>query len=121
MEESILISTKKILGLEANYVPFDLDIITHINSAFSILNQLGIGPVDGFSISDDSANWADLDVPANQLQLIKTYVYLRARLLFDPPATSFLIEVAQNQLKEYEWRLSTFREEALLEEEVDVV
>lgn len=119
MEESILTSTKKILGLEKNYVPFDQDIITHINAAFSILNQLGLGPIDGFSISDDSAKWADFAVPANQLHLVKTYIYLRVRLLFDPPATSFLIEVAQNQLKEYEWRLSTFREEAL-EEEVDV-
>lgn len=117
MEESILNSTKKILGLEKNYIPFDLDIITHINSAFSLLNQLGIGPTDGFSISDDTAEWADFGVPDNQLHLIKTYIYLRVRLLFDPPGTSFLLEAAQNQIKEYEWRLSTLREEALQEVE----
>ena len=110
MEESILNSTKKILGLEANYVPFDLDVITHINAAFSILNQLGVGPIDGFSIEDETATWSDFAVPNNQLHLVKTYVFLKVRILFDPPGTSFLLETAQNQIKEYEWRLNTFRE-----------
>ena len=115
MEESILISTKKILGLGSDYTAFDLDIITFVNSAFSLLNQMGVGPTDGFSIEDDTEEWASLSVPANQLQLIKTYIYLRARLLFDPPSTSFLLEAAQNQIKEYEWRLNAFREMALEE------
>jgi hypothetical protein len=110
MEESILTSTKKILGLEADYTPFDLDVITHINAAFSILNQLGVGPVDGFSIEDNSTVWNDYDVPENQLHLVKTYVFLKVRVLFDPPGTSFLLESANNQIKEYEWRLNTFRE-----------
>ena len=110
MEESILKSTKKILGLDADYTPFDLDVITHINAAFSLLNQLGVGPVEGFSIEDDSASWSDFDVPSNQLHLIKTYVYLKVRILFDPPGTSFLLEAANNQIKEYEWRLNVFRE-----------
>ena len=115
MEESILTSTKKILGLEANYTPFDLDVITHINAAFSLLNQLGVGPEDGFSISDDGTAWGDYEVPENQLHLIKTYVFLKVRVLFDPPGTSFLLESANNQIKEYEWRLNTFRENELFE------
>ncbi|MET0786503.1 MAG: hypothetical protein ABWY25_07355 [Paenisporosarcina sp.] len=113
MEESILNSTKKILGLDADYTPFDLDVITHINAAFSILNQLGVGPEEGFSIDDDTAVWGDFSCPPNQLHLVKTYVYLKVRLLFDPPATSYLIEAANQQIKEYEWRLNIFREWAL--------
>lgn len=110
MEESILKSTKKILGLADDYVVFDLDIITHINSAFSVLDQLGVGPEGGFFIENYRDEWSDFEVPTNQLNLIKTYIFLKVRLLFDPPTTSFLIEAMDNQLKEYEWRISTFRE-----------
>jgi hypothetical protein len=110
MEESILKSTKKILGLPDDYTPFDLDIITHINAAFSILDQLGVGPEGGFSILDDSTGWNDYICPPNQLHLVKTYVFLKVRLLFDPPATSFLINAMTEQIREYEWRLNVFRE-----------
>lgn len=113
MEESILKSTKKILGLDDSYTAFDLDVITHINSAFSTLDQLGVGPDGGFFIEDDRDEWSDFTVPKNQLNLIKTYVFLKVRMLFDPPTTSFLIEATNNQLREYEWRISTFREWAL--------
>ena len=84
MEESILKSTKKILGLAEDYTAFDQDVITHINASFSILNQLGVGPVESFMINDDVTVWADYDVPDNQLHLVKTYIYLKTRLLFDP-------------------------------------
>jgi hypothetical protein len=110
MEESILKSTKKILGLADNYTPFDLDVITHINAAFSILDQLGVGQEGGFFIEDDTAVWDDFVAPPNQLNLIKTYVFLKVRMLFDPPSTSFLIGAMTDQIKEYEWRLNTFRE-----------
>lgn len=110
MEDSILISTKKILGVAANYTAFDLDIITHINSSLSTLNQLGVGPTDGFFIEDDSAVWADLDLPLNQLNMARTYVFLKVRMLFDPPTTSFLIAAMQKQIEEHEWRLNMFRE-----------
>lgn len=113
MEESILISTKKILGLDESYTPFDLDIITHINSAFSTLDQLGVGPEGGFSIEDATAVWSDFVVPPNQLHAVKTYVYLKVRFVFDPPGTSFLLSAMQEQIKEYEWRLNTFREVVL--------
>jgi hypothetical protein len=117
MEESILKSTKKVLGLDESYTAFDLDVITHINAAFSILDQLGVGPEGGFAIEDDLAEWNEYPVPMNQLHLIKTYVYLKVRILFDPPGTSFLVNAANDQLKEYEWRLNIFREVALPEEE----
>lgn len=110
MESSILTSTKKILGIAQAYTAFDLDIITHINSTFATLSQLGVGPVDGFMIEDAGAVWDDYDVPQNQLNLIKTYMFLKVRILFDPPGTSFLVEALNNQLREHEWRLSTFRE-----------
>lgn len=113
MEESILTSTKKILGLDQGYTVFDLDVITHINAAFSILNQLGVGPEEGFYIEDEAAVWSDFPVPLNQESLVKTYVFLKVRILFDPPATSFLIQAANDQIKEYEWRLNVFREVAL--------
>lgn len=110
METSILTSTKKILGLVEEYEYFDLDILTHINSVFVILSQLGVGPVEGFMIEDKDAEWSDFDVPQELLNLVRTYAFLKVRMLFDPPTTSFLIEATNNQIKEYEWRLSVWRE-----------
>ena len=110
MEASILFSVKKVLGLAPTYTIFDEDILIHINSTFGILDQLGIGPEGGFFIEDESASWEDFVVPTNQLNLVRTYIFLKVRMLFDPPTTSFLIEAMNNQIKEYEWRLNTFRE-----------
>lgn len=109
---SILNDTKKILGVEPDYTAFDVDIITHINGVFSTINQLGIGPEFGFEIIDDAAEWEDfLGVdPDPRLNSIKTYIYLRVRLLFDPPTTSFHIQAMENQIKEHEWRLNAYRE-----------
>jgi hypothetical protein len=118
MENSILISTKKVLGIAADYTVFDLDIITHINAAFSVLNQLGLGPIEGFFIEDELATWSSFNVPGNQLSLVKTYVILKVRMLFDPPATGFLVTAMENQLKEYEWRLNVFREVELDDEPI---
>lgn len=112
---SILHSTKKILGLDADYTPFDSDIITHINSVFATLSQLGVGPAAGFFIESNEEVWTDFDVPANQLNLVRSYVYLKVRMLFDPPTTSYMITSMENQIKEFEWRLNVFREDALSE------
>lgn len=111
MEESILNSTKKILGLDAGYTVFDQDIITHINSAFSTLTQLGIGPAGGFAIEDDNAEWANYLETETKMESVKTYVYLRVRQLFDPPATSYLVTAMEKQITELEWRLNSTREE----------
>ena len=110
MESSILTSTKKILGIAESYTAFDLDVITHINAAFSILNQLGVGPEEGFMIEDAGATWDEFGVPLMQLNLIRTYVFLKVRVLFDPPTTSFLIDATNRQIEEYEWRLNVLAE-----------
>lgn len=112
MEDSILISIKKILGVAANYDVFDLDILTHINMAFATLNQLGVGPTDVVMVTDDTVLWSELGIPNNQLSLIRTYISLKTRMLFDPPNTSFVIEAMNKQINELEWRLNVFREEA---------
>lgn len=113
MENSILTSTKKILGIDENYTSFDLDIITHINSTFSIVNQLGIGPPEGFFIEDSGPEWADLELPENQISMLRTYLFLKVRMLFDPPTTSFHIEAMNKQIQEHEYRLSEFREQLI--------
>jgi hypothetical protein len=113
MEASILTSTKKILGVGEEYEVFDLDILTHINSAFSVLQQLAIGPVEGFMIEDKTVTWDELELPVNQLTMVRTYIYLKTRSLFDPPTTSYLIEAVNKQIEEHEWRLRELREQSV--------
>lgn len=111
MEQSILISTKKILGIAEDYEVFDLDIITHINTAFSTLTQLGVGPTEGFMISDAEAVWTDFVDDDLQYNSVKSYVFLKVRQLFDPPSTSYLISAVEKQIQELEWRLNVHRED----------
>lgn len=111
MEESILISVKQILGIPSDYEVFDLDVITHINTAFSTLRQLGIGPVEGFSIEDDTAEWADFYEQELRYNSIRTYIFLVVKRLFDPPSTGFLNDAMSKQIQELEWRLRTLSEE----------
>lgn len=110
MEDSILISTKKILGLDESYTAFDQDVMTHINSVFLNLHQLGIGPLEGFMIEDRGDEWEDFLPAGIELNSVKTYVYLRVRMIFDPPTTSYHLEAAKEQIREIEWRLNTHRE-----------
>jgi hypothetical protein len=114
METSILISTKKILGIAEDYTVFDLDIITHINTAFSTLTQLGVGPAEGFMIEDSAALWTDFDPVDDQVNFnsVKSYIYLKVKMLFDPPTTSYLIAASEKQIEELEWRLNVHREES---------
>lgn len=109
MAQSILTSVKKIIGLPESDTSFDLDLVIHINTAFSILNQLGIGPADGFEIEDSTATWDDF-VTDKRMSSVKSYVFLRTRRLFDPPNTSFALESMDKQLTEFEWRLNVVRE-----------
>ena len=104
--DSILTSVKKMLGPEEDYEHFDPDIIMHINSVFMILNQLGVGPKAMFHIEDKEAIWSDFMPEGEMLELVKSYMYLRVRMLFDPPQSSALMEVMNNQIKEFEWRLN---------------
>jgi hypothetical protein len=111
MEQSILKSTKKVLGIGPDDTSFDLDVITHINSAFSHLHQLGVGPAEGFVIEDETATWDQFMVTSPPiLSLLKTCVYLRVRMLFDPPTTSYLVTAMEQQIVEHEWRLNVLRE-----------
>lgn len=112
MEPSILLSTKKVLGVGEDYTVFDEDILMHINSAISTLTQLGVGPTTGFTVEDAEAEWSDfVDEADHQYNAVRSYVYLRTRMLFDPPTTSYLIAAQQKQIEELEWRLNVHREE----------
>ena len=104
--ESILVSIKKLLGIDAEYKHFAPDIIMHINSVFSILTQLGVGPSDGFSITNDSETWtAFIGEEPKKFALVKTYMQLKVRLMFDPPLGAAVIESINRQISEFEWRL----------------
>lgn len=113
MSDSILESTKKILGLEADYTAFDLDIITHINSAFSTLTQLGVGPEAGFMIEDATPTWEAFLGTDPRLNAVKQYVYLRVRMVFDPPQSGYAVSAMQDQIKEHEWRLNVQMEHTI--------
>lgn len=110
MEYSILKSVKQNLGLELTYNVFDGEIIMHINSAFSTLSQLGLGPEDGFFIEDDTSEWEEFVDTTRELNAIKNYVYLRVRIVFDPPTVSYVLKSFEEQLRELEWRLNALRE-----------
>lgn len=110
MSESILNSTKKILGMTEDYKAFDPDVTLYINAVFSTLQQLGIGPQGGYQISGADEIWVDFLGGDPRLNSVKTYVYLRVRLLFDPPTSSFALTSMQEQVKELEWRLTVTRE-----------
>jgi hypothetical protein len=107
--DSILDTTKKMLGFDWDYTAFDLDIITHINSVFFTLQQLGVGPTTGFSIEDNTKTWAEFEAGEN-ISAVKSYMYLKVRIVFDPPANSFTQEAMNKQATEYEWRLNAYME-----------
>ena len=116
-KNSILQSVKKSLGLAPDYGVFDQDIIMCINSAFSTLAQLGVGPEKGYYIEDEKALWTDFLHNDARLSNVKSYVLLRTRLLFDPPATSFGITAIKDQITELEWRLNVTVDSFAYEEE----
>ena len=111
--ESILTSIKKLLGIAEHYEHFDADIIMHINSVFMTLNQLGVGPSEGFYIEDEEDIWSDFISNKKQLQAVKSYMYLRLRLLFDPSSLgSATLSAYERQIQELEWRLTIAAEKA---------
>jgi hypothetical protein len=105
MNESILTTIKKLLGISEEDTSFDIDIIVNINSAFSILYQLGVGD-SGFSITGSSETWSDYLEDMSKLEMIKNYIYLKVKLVFDPPQSSRVIESYENQIKELEFRIN---------------
>lgn len=110
MTDSILTTVKKNLGLADEYTAFDPDVIMHINTAFTTLADIGLGPSDGFMIEDKTPVWADFLGTDKRLNSVKSYVYLRVRLLFDPPTTGYLKDSMEKQLDEILYRLSYYRE-----------
>lgn len=107
---SILTTVKKTLGLDSAYTAFDADILMHINSVFSTLNQIGVGPSDGVEVDDESVTWDQLLGTDLRLNSVKSYVYLKVRMLFDPPATSFAIAALESQARELETRIYMTKE-----------
>ena len=112
MNDSILTSIKKLLGVTEEYEHFDSDIVMHINSVFMILTQLGVGPSEGFSICDKSSVWSDFIPNDSRFESVKSYVYLRVKLLFDPPLSSAVMEASNRAINELEWRLNVAAENA---------
>lgn len=109
MNDSILTSIKKLLGIPEDYDPFDTDIIMHINTVFFSLNQIGIG-TPGFTISDKTTTWEDYLPEVTNLEAVKSYIYLKVRLLFDPPTSSVITDSINRQINELEWRLNVAAE-----------
>ena len=115
--ESILNSIKKLLNLTEEQNDFDADIIVHINRAFSRLRKLGVGPEEGFSILDATSVWDDYMDDDPNLPDVQTYVYLRTKIVFDPPLSSTVLASYKEEIKELEWTLNVDAENADLEEE----
>ena len=103
-QESILNSTKKLLGIFSEVEAFDTELILHINSVLSALVQMGIGPSEGYAITNADNTWSQFLGDDKRLESVKTYVFMRVRLLFDPPSNSSVIQAYENQIKEFEWR-----------------
>lgn len=104
--DSILTSIKKLLDIEEECTQFDTDIILHINTVLVILNQLGVGPDEGLMIEDKMSIWDDLISPTDKLSFVKTYMFLKVKLVFDPPASAAAVEGMKASALEYEWRIA---------------
>jgi len=113
MNESILNTIKKMIGIEDDYDAYDTDIIVSINAAFGTLNQIGIGPDEGFSISDASTTWDAYTTEVTVLNLLKQYIYLKVKNVFDPSASSAVSTSYDNVVKELEWRLNMEHEKTV--------
>lgn len=106
MEDSILLSVKKYLGIADDDNGFDMDILMSINTVFGILTQLGVGPKKGYAISDDSATWTDYLQNNALLEMVKTYMYLKVKMIFDAPTSGSVNSAHEQQIAELEWRIN---------------
>lgn len=106
MDSSILKTVKKLLGLAENYNAFDQDIIVYINMSLNILTQLGVGPKEGFIISDATSTWSDFMGDDNRLAMVQNYVHLKVKAIFDTGMSGALSDAVNNQIKELEWRIN---------------
>lgn len=107
LNDSILVTIKKMLGLEDEYTPFDVDIIIHINTALMTLTQMGVGPKDGYEVTDYDQTWTDfLGDMVKMLGAVKTYIYLQVKMVFDPPNNSFVMDAYKQQCEQLLFRLN---------------
>ena len=119
--ESILTSIKKLLGIDEDYKQFDTDIIIHINTVFMVLTQIGVGPSEGFAITDEYSTWENFIGDKTYLNSVKSYMYLRVKLLFDPPLSSAAMDSLKKLADEFEWRLQVAAENNSSEEEDETI
>lgn len=110
MNKSILTTIKRLLGIEEEYTHFDLEIITHINSTLMVLRQMGVGPIEGFSIEGSTEVWSDFIDEIQNFEAVKTYIFMRVKLAFDPPTSSSQTEIFKSTINELEWRLNATAE-----------
>lgn len=118
--DSILGSVKKLLGISNDYTNFDTDIIMHINTVLALLTQLGVGPSEGYMITDSSDEWTDFLGDDARLKMVQSYVYLKVRLMFDPPTSSAVMESMNRLTNELEWRINVTVDPSDSTEEVTV-
>lgn len=105
--DSILISIKKLLGITEEDTSFDTDIVIHINSVFSELTQIGFGPKEGYFITGKDNLWSEVIQDKKTLEMIKTYIYLKVKIIFDPPLSSSTLETYKQEVQRYEWRINS--------------
>lgn len=111
MPDSILTGTKQSLGITEEVTNFDAELTMHINSVFADLNQLGIGPDNGYQMANKDDTWDELIGEDSRYNQVKSYVFMRVRMLFDPPSLGYLITAYEKMIKEAEWRINTARED----------
>lgn len=104
--DSVLTSIKKLLGITEEYDQFDQDLIIHINAVLMVLTQIGVGPSNGMIINDSSTTWNDILSDTSNIEAVKTYVYLKVKMIFDPPSSSSVADAMNRSINEYEWRLN---------------
>ena len=104
--DSILTSIKKMIGPSVDNTYFDSDIMTHINTVFMELQQLGAGPENGFFIEDKNAVWTDFMQSSTLLNSIKTFMYLKVKLIFDPPSSTAAIDSINRIIDKLEWHIN---------------
>ncbi len=118
--ESILRTIRKMIGPDETYTHYDTDLIIHINSALAVLTQLGVGPSEGFFIQDESATWNDFLGNDSKLEMVKSYVYMKVKLAFDPPSSSAVIDSMNRSISEFEWRANMAAEEKKQKREEEI-
>lgn len=106
MQDSILMTIRKLVCGDPYADHFDTDLLVHINACFSILNQLGVGPESGFVVTDETQSWSSYVADNRTLNIVKTYVTLKVKKIFDPPLTSSVLEAMDKEISQLEWRLN---------------